>query len=144
MFCKAGDKHVGTVCPQAWQHSSNIAGKQICENIPLQEVSLKIPLHCIVLQEVSKFEVFNLTRLNMERKRAATTVVVALLLDEYVNKLKRKRGITRKWIKTREAKGFYANLVHKLLIEDTVTYKEMRMSHDSFKTLHKSERNVFR
>ena len=76
-YRKAGGKpfqhvgqQVGTVCPLlARQHSSNITGKQICENNPLQEVFLKIPSHCIiVLQAVSKFKVFILTRLKMERK----------------------------------------------------------------------------
>ena len=43
---------------QARQHSSIVAGKQICENIPLQEVFLKIPSHCIVLQAVSRIKVY--------------------------------------------------------------------------------------
>ena len=74
-------QHFRTVCPQVRQQSSNMAGKQICGNIPLQEVFLKIPSHCIVLKAVSKFEVFILTGLQMERKRSATSVVVALPLD---------------------------------------------------------------
>ena len=60
----------------------------------------------------------------MERECSATMVAVALLLDEDVNEVKRKRRKTRKRIKKREAKGFHANLVQELLIEDTATYKE--------------------
>ena len=44
------------------------------------------------------------------------------------------RGKTRKWIKRREEKGFFNNIVKELRLEDTQGYSEMvRMNYDSFK-----------
>ena len=40
------------------------------------------------------------------------------------------RGRTREWIKRREDKGIFSNLVRELRMEDTRGYREMmRMSH---------------
>ena len=70
---------------------------------------------------------------NMEEEQVVACVLVALLLEEDE---KRKRGKTRKWIKERTQKGFYANIVQKLRLEDTGAYKEMmRMNYDTFLTL---------
>ena len=43
----------------------------------------------------------------MEEEQVVACVLVALLLEEDE---KRKRGKTRKWIKKRTQKGFYANI----------------------------------
>ena len=45
----------------------------------------------------------------------------------------KKRGKTRAWIKRREDKGYFNNIVRELMIEDTVAYREMmRMTYDDF------------
>ena len=50
--------------------------------------------------------------------------------------MKKERGKTRKWIKKRTQKGFYANIVKELRLEDSGAYKEMtRMNYDTFLTL---------
>ena len=69
----------------------------------------------------------------MEEGQVIACVLVALLLEEDG---KRKRGKTRKWIKNRTQKGFYANIVKKLRLEDTGAYKEMtRMNYNTFLTI---------
>ena len=37
----------------------------------------------------------------------------------------KKEDTTRNWIKRREEKGIYSNLVQELIVEDTVTCREM-------------------
>ena len=69
----------------------------------------------------------------MEEEQVVACVLGALLLEEDE---KRKRGEKRKWIKKRTQKGFYANIVKELRLEDTGAYKEMmRMNYDTFLTL---------
>ena len=49
--------------------------------------------------------------------------------DDYVN----VRGRTREWVKKREEKGAFNNIVYELRIQDSDTYKEMmRMTYDTF------------
>ena len=68
----------------------------------------------------------------MSECEAAACLVIALILDED----KKKRGPTRLWIRRREEKGMFSNLVQKLLVEDTKTYSEMmRMNYESFKQI---------
>ena len=53
-----------------------------------------------------------------------------------------KRGKTRKWIKGREEKGYFNNIVKELRLEDTASYKEMlRMNHPSFLFILKNIEN---
>ena len=43
------------------------------------------------------------------------------------------RGTTRSWIRRKEEKGYFNNIVRELMIEDTQGYREMmRMTHDDF------------
>ena len=65
------------------------------------------------------------------------SVVAALLISEFIEEDDQKtRGKTRGWIRKREEKGAFANIVQELMLGDTTTYREMmRMSHSSFKVL---------
>ena len=69
----------------------------------------------------------------MAERKAVACLLLALLDDD---DKKRRRGPTRNWIKRREEEGIYSNLVQELLVEDTVTYREMmRMDFDCFKKI---------
>ena len=58
-------------------------------------------------------------------------LIVLELLDG--NERAWKRGNTRKWIKRREEKGYFSNIVQELSFEDTAEYVEMlRMCHHDF------------
>jgi len=47
-----------------------------------------------------------------------------------------KRGKTRQWIKRRQEKGFFANIVQELMVADVVGYREMlRMKPADFHTI---------
>ena len=77
-----------------------------------------------------------------QRRKCAAALIVLELLDE--NDRVWKRGKTRKWIKRREEKGYYNNIVQELSIEDTAEYKEMlRMCHhDLLKVLEFVEADI--
>ena len=62
-------------------------------------------------------------------KKVVATIALLESLDE--ENLKTKRGKTRKWIKRREAKGFFDSIVKELRIEETASYKEMLQMNDS-------------
>ena len=56
------------------------------------------------------------------------------------------RGKTRQWIRWRDEKGYFNNIVKELAIEDTAEYKEMmQMSHADFqRILSYIEQNITR
>ena len=67
---------------------------------------------------------------NKVRSLLAVFVAFEVLNDEDE---KPGRGTTRQWIRRRDERGYFNNIVKELAIEDTAEYKEMmRMSHDDF------------
>ena len=67
------------------------------------------------------------------RKRKAVAALVILNILEEGEERGWKRGKTREWIKGREEKGYFNNIIQEFSIEDTATFKEMmRMSHEEF------------
>ena len=54
---------------------------------------------------------------------AATLVVLCELIDS--DDEKPTRGKTRKWIKRREERGYFSNIVQELKIEDRLGFKDM-------------------
>ena len=69
-----------------------------------------------------------------KRKCALALLIVQVIDDDDDNgDEKRTRGKTRKWIKLREEKGFFSNIVQELTLEDVAGYRDMlRMSRESF------------
>ena len=61
------------------------------------------------------------------------------MIDDYFedeSEQKRKRGKTRDWIKRREERGAYVNIVNELGAQYSAGYKEiMRMDHSTFCTI---------
>ena len=51
-------------------------------------------------------------------KRCLAAIALLEMLEEENDRVP-KRGKTRRWIKRREEKGYFANIVRKLMIEDT-------------------------
>ena len=69
----------------------------------------------------------------VQAKRVAATSLIAELLGE-TNV--RRRGKTREWIKRREEKGAFNNVIRELGLEDSGGFKEMmRMSYETFTDL---------
>ena len=70
----------------------------------------------------------------MEPNETVMKVVAAIdMLESLDEDMYTKRGKTRKWIKRREEKGYFNNIVKELCLEDTASYKEMlQMNHASF------------
>ena len=62
----------------------------------------------------------------MAAAKVARALIVLELLDS-VDEMrpKRMRGKTRRWIKRREEKGYFANIVRELRFEDTDSFTEM-------------------
>ena len=49
---------------------------------------------------------------------------------------KRGRGKTRQWIRRRDERGYFNNIMKELAVEDTAEYKDMmRMSHSDFQRI---------
>ena len=70
--------------------------------------------------------------MHVYKVRALLVVFVAfeVLNDE---DRKRGRGKTRQWIRRRDERGYFNNIVKELAIEDTAEYKDMiRMGHAVF------------
>ena len=68
------------------------------------------------------------------RKLAALCVLVECLDDE--SEEKRQKGPDRKWLKRREEKGSFGNIVKELAAEDSPSFKHyMRMDYNSFRQL---------
>ena len=64
--------------------------------------------------------------------RSLLAVFAAFEVLNHENK-KRRRGKTRQWIRRRDERGYFNNIVNELAIEDTAEYKDMmRMSHADF------------
>lgn len=57
------------------------------------------------------------------RRRKIVAFSLMLLVEEDEREV--KRGKTRLWIKRRQEKGYFANIVQELMIEDVVGYREM-------------------
>ena len=67
------------------------------------------------------------------RKRKAVAALTILNILEEGEERGWKRGKTREWIKRREEKGYFNNIIQELSIEDTAAFKEMmRMFHEEF------------
>ena len=70
--------------------------------------------------------------LDEKQKKAIVCMIISEMIDDdddYVN----VRGRTREWVKKREEKGAFNNIVYELRIQDSDTYKEvMRMTYDTF------------
>lgn len=57
-----------------------------------------------------------------QRRRCVAALMLASIAEEIdLEKGKRRRGKTREWIKRREDRGFYTNIVHELSVEQTAT-----------------------
>ena len=78
----------------------------------------------------------NYLRKYKQWKQTKCLAVVALTCSGLLEKERRSRGKTRKWIKRRETQGFFQNIVRELIAEDTQTYREMmRMTYPDFLAL---------
>ena len=67
--------------------------------------------------------------------RSLLAVFVAFEVLNHKNK-KHGRGNTRQWIRRRDERGYFNNIVKELAIEDTAEYKDiMRMSHADFQRI---------
>ena len=67
-----------------------------------------------------------------KKVRSLLAVFVAFEVLNHEDK-KRRRGNTRQWIRRRDERGYFHNIVKELAIEDTAQYKDMmRMSHAIF------------
>ena len=67
--------------------------------------------------------------------RSLLAVFVAFEVLNHENK-KRGRGETRQWIRRRDERGYFNNIVKELALEDTTKYKDMvRMSQADFKRI---------
>ena len=70
----------------------------------------------------------------MAAAKVARALIVLELLDSVdETRPKRTRGKTRRWIKRREEKGYFANIVRELRFEDTDSFTEM--FHMKFSTM---------
>ena len=69
------------------------------------------------------FKNMAVSQLWKKRKFVATVVLIELMDED--EELRWKRSKTRGWIRRRDEKGFFNNLVHKLMWENTVAYCEM-------------------
>ena len=58
------------------------------------------------------------------RRIAAFSLGLLLADDERAG----KRGKTRQWIKRRQEKGFFANIVQELMVQDVAGYREFSNS----------------
>ena len=70
----------------------------------------------------------------MARNRPTVKICLAALalleISENENDKVTKRGKARHWIKRRDEKGYFTNIVRELMIEGTTVYREM-MRHSS-------------
>ena len=75
----------------------------------------------------------------MAAAKVARALIVLELLDSVdETRPKRTRGKTRRWIKRREEKGYFANIVRELRFEDTDSFTEMfRMKFSTMKGILK-------
>ena len=74
--------------------------------------------------------------------RSLLAVFVAFEVLNHENK-KRGRGETRQWIRRRDERGYFNNIVKELALEDTTKYKDMLRSQADFKrTLSYIEQDI--
>ena len=75
----------------------------------------------------------------MAAAKIARALIVLELLDSVdETRPKRTRGKTRRWIKRREEKGYFVNIVRELRFEDTDSFTEMfRMKFSTMKEILK-------
>ena len=72
----------------------------------------------------------------VRKRKAAASVLLMLTFNEEEETVHAKRGKTRKWIKRREEKGYFNNIVEELRVEDTASYREMmRMDYETFQDI---------
>ena len=65
-------------------------------------------------------------------KKSIAAIILLDILEED-GKRENRRGKTRVWIRRREEKDYYNNIVQELMIEDTPGSREMmRITHDDF------------
>ena len=65
----------------------------------------------------------------VRKRKAAASVLLMLTFNEEEETVHAKRGKTRKWIKRREEKGYFNNIVEELRVEDgTVSTLLFRVS----------------
>ena len=68
------------------------------------------------------------------RRRKIVACTLLLLVEDDERDV--KRGKTRLWIKRRQEKGYFANIVQELMIEDVAGFREMfRMKPADFNTI---------
>ena len=101
----------------------------------LDENILRLREHGNSLDHKQNNKVLSIAMATSIKRRKITAILAILqLFDEEDCKVKRKK--TRKWVRRRKEKGFFANIVRELSIEDTSTYKQvLRMSHEDFLTI---------
>ena len=67
---------------------------------------------------------------------SCASVLLMLTSNEEEESVRVKRGKTRKWIKRREEKGYFNNIVEELRVEDTASYQEMtRKDYETFQDI---------
>ena len=72
-------------------------------------------------------------RFRLWRRKVVACSLVLLVEDD---EREGKRGKTRLWIKRRQQKGYFANIVQELMIEDVAGFREMfRMKPTDFQTI---------
>ena len=71
----------------------------------------------------------------LKKRKCLAALILSEVLDDSGDQ-KARRGKTRQWIRRRNEKGHFENIVKELMIEDTAGYKEMmRMNYDDFTTI---------
>ena len=63
----------------------------------------------------------NMARDRSTVKRCLAAIALLEMLEEEDDRVP-KRGKTRQWIKRREEKGYFTNIVRELMIEDSAAY----------------------
>ena len=58
----------------------------------------------------------------VQAKRVVASIIITELLDDEII---RRRGKTREWLKRREEKGAFTNIITELGVEDAGGFKEM-------------------
>ena len=75
-------------------------------------------------------------------KKSIAAIILLEILEED-GKRENRLGKTRGWIRRREEKGYFNNIVQELMIEDTPGYREMmRMTHDDVLEILRLRRSI--
>ena len=59
----------------------------------------------------------------LKNRKCLAALILSEVLDDSGDQ-KSRRGKTRQWIRRRNEKGYFENIVKELMIEDTAGYKE--------------------